>query len=96
MAFDLTPLDFLRLMDLAQRRVWLKGNDINQEGRPYETMHLIVEGGAEVRAPSVSPSLPPYVPPSASLVYICLPVCISAVSRHAGLCRVQGATHNLV
>ncbi|CAN0484636.1 unnamed protein product, partial [Hapterophycus canaliculatus] len=42
--FGLNPVDFLRLMDLAERRVWLKGNDINQEGRPYEDMFLIVEG----------------------------------------------------
>ncbi|CAM9748116.1 unnamed protein product [Scytosiphon promiscuus] len=48
--FGLNPVDFLRLMDLAERRVWLKGNDINQEGRPYEDMFLIVEGTAEVKS----------------------------------------------
>lgn len=48
MPFDLNPVEFLRLMEMAQRREWMKGNDITQEGRPYEDMFLIVEGTAEV------------------------------------------------
>eukprot|EP00903_Cladosiphon_okamuranus_P019551 g17982.t1 len=49
MPFDLNPVEFLRLMEMAQRREWLKGNDITQAGRPYEDMFLIVEGTAEVQ-----------------------------------------------
>ncbi len=49
MPFDLNPVEFLRLMEMAQRREWMKGNDITQAGRPYEDMFLIVEGTAEVR-----------------------------------------------
>lgn len=45
---QLSPVDFLRLMDIAERRVMLKGNDLNQEGRPHEEVFLIVEGNAEV------------------------------------------------
>lgn len=37
-------------MDVAERRVMLKGNDLTQEGRPHEEVFLIVEGTAEVRA----------------------------------------------
>lgn len=48
MPFDLNPVEFLRLMEMAQRREWMKGNDITQAGRPYEDMFLIVEGTAEV------------------------------------------------
>ncbi len=44
----LSPVDFLRLMEIAERRVMLKGNDLNQEGRPHEEVFLIVEGTAEV------------------------------------------------
>lgn len=47
---QLNALDFLRLMDIAERRVMLKGNDLTQEGRPHEEVFLIVEGTAEVRA----------------------------------------------
>ncbi|CAM9459564.1 unnamed protein product [Hapterophycus canaliculatus] len=50
MPFDLNPVEFLRLMDLAERRAWMRGNDITQEGRPYEDMFLIVEGTAEVKS----------------------------------------------
>ncbi|CAB1109960.1 unnamed protein product [Ectocarpus sp. CCAP 1310/34] len=50
MPFDLNPVEFLRLMDLADRRVWMKGNDICQAGRPHEDMFLIVEGTAEVKS----------------------------------------------
>lgn len=48
MPVDLTPLEFMQLMEMAQRRVMLKGNDLNQEGRPHEEMFLIVEGTADV------------------------------------------------
>lgn len=48
MPVQLSPVDFLRLMDIAERRVMLKGNDLNQEGRPHEEVFLIVEGNAEV------------------------------------------------
>lgn len=43
-------MQFMHLMALAQRRVVLQGNDINQEGRPHEEMFLIVEGSADVSA----------------------------------------------
>lgn len=46
---ELNPVHFLRLMDTAERRVMLKGNDLIQEGRPHEEVFLIVEGTAEVR-----------------------------------------------
>ncbi|CAN0282217.1 unnamed protein product, partial [Ectocarpus sp. 8 AP-2014] len=48
MPAQLSPVHFLRLMDVADRRVMLKGNDLNQEGRPHEEVFLIVEGTAEV------------------------------------------------
>lgn len=41
-------MQFMQLMDLAQRRVVLESNDINQHGRPHEEMFLIVEGTADV------------------------------------------------
>ncbi|CAM9362141.1 unnamed protein product, partial [Hapterophycus canaliculatus] len=47
---ELTPVEFMQLMALAQRRVVLQGNDINQEGRPHEEMFLITEGTADVRS----------------------------------------------
>ena len=50
MPVELSPVEFMQLMDLAQRRVVLAGNDINQHGRPHKEMFLIVEGTAEVRA----------------------------------------------
>ncbi|CAM9562536.1 unnamed protein product [Pylaiella littoralis] len=53
---QLSPLDFLRLMDVAERRVMLKGNDLTQEGRPHEEVFLIVEGTAEVRSEGVAVS----------------------------------------
>lgn len=75
MPFDLNPVEFLRLMEMAQRREWMRGNDITQAGRPYEDMFLIVEGTAEVRASpcnkvgsrlSLSRSLPLFsMPPEA-------------------------------
>lgn len=45
---QLSPVHFLRLMDAAERRVMLKGNDLIQEGRPHEEVFLIVEGQTEV------------------------------------------------
>lgn len=50
MPAQLSPVHFLRLMDVAERRVMLKGNDLNQEGRPHEEVFLIVDGTAEVCA----------------------------------------------
>lgn len=48
MPVELSPVEFMQLMDLAQRRVVLSGNDINQHGRPHKEVFLIVEGTAEV------------------------------------------------
>ncbi|CAM9748328.1 unnamed protein product [Scytosiphon promiscuus] len=53
---ELNPVHFLRLMDIAERRVMLKGNDLIQEGRPHEEVFLIVEGAAEVRSEGVAVS----------------------------------------
>lgn len=50
MPVELSPVEFMQLMDLSQRRVVLAGNDINQHGRPHKEMFLIVEGTAEVGA----------------------------------------------
>lgn len=55
---ELKPVEFMQLMDLAQRRVVLQGNDINQQGRPHEEMFLIVEGTADVRGSTTSRSGP--------------------------------------
>lgn len=48
MPVELSPVEFMQLMDLAQRRVVLAGNDISQHGRPHEEMFMIVEGAADV------------------------------------------------
>lgn len=48
MSTRLSPVDFLRLMDISERRLMLKGNDLIQEGRPHEEVFLIVEGTTEV------------------------------------------------
>ncbi|CAM9770905.1 unnamed protein product [Ectocarpus sp. 4 AP-2014] len=53
MPAQLSPVHFLRLMDVAERRVMLKGNDLNQEGRPHEEVFLIAEGTAEVKSEGV-------------------------------------------
>ncbi len=53
MPVELSQVQFMQLMDLAQRRVVLEGNDINQHGRPHEEMFLIVEGTADVGAERV-------------------------------------------
>lgn len=45
---ELTPVDFVRLMDLAERRALPKGTPLSREGRLQEDVFLIVEGGAEV------------------------------------------------
>lgn len=47
---ELTPLEFMQLMGVAERRVMLQGNDLTQDGRPHEEMFLIVEGTADVGA----------------------------------------------
>lgn len=54
MSAELSAVDFLRLMDTAERRVMLKGNDLIQEGRPHEEVFLIVQGTTEVRVWSLS------------------------------------------
>ncbi|CAM9451337.1 unnamed protein product, partial [Hapterophycus canaliculatus] len=56
MPVQLSPVHFLRLMDVAERRVMLKGNDLNQEGRPHAEVFLIVEGTAEVKSEGVAVS----------------------------------------
>lgn len=45
---ELTLVDFVRLMDVAERRVVPKGTRLSQEGRLQEEVFLIVEGTAEV------------------------------------------------
>lgn len=47
--FELSPVDFVRLMDVAERRVVPKGTCLSQEGRVQEEVFLIVEGAAQVR-----------------------------------------------
>ncbi|CAB1116594.1 unnamed protein product [Ectocarpus sp. CCAP 1310/34] len=51
---ELTPVDFVRLMDLAERRVLAKGTRLSEEGQPQEEVFLIVEGAAEVEAESAA------------------------------------------
>lgn len=46
--FELSPVDFVRLMDVAERRVVPKGTCLSQEGRVQEEVFLIVEGAAQV------------------------------------------------
>lgn len=45
---ELSPVDFVRLMDVAERRVVPKGTCLSQEGRVQEEVFLIVEGAAQV------------------------------------------------
>lgn len=45
---EMNPVDFVRLMDLAERRVVAKSTRLSQEGQPQEEVFLIVEGAAEV------------------------------------------------
>lgn len=45
---ELSPVDFVRLMDVAERRVVPKGARLSEEGRVQEEVFLIVEGAAEV------------------------------------------------
>ena len=61
MPVELSPVEFMQLMDLSQRRVVLAGNDINQHGRPHKEMFLIVEGTAEVGAVGLWTYTPTYV-----------------------------------
>ncbi|CBN78395.1 conserved unknown protein [Ectocarpus siliculosus] len=51
---ELTPVDFVRLMDLAERRLVAKGTHLSEEGQPQEEVFLIVEGAAEVEAESAA------------------------------------------
>ncbi len=45
---ELTLVDFVRLVDVAERRVVPKGTMLSQEGRVQEEVFLIVEGAAQV------------------------------------------------
>lgn len=45
---ELTPVDFVRLMDLAERREVPKGGLLSEENKVQEEVFLIVEGTAEV------------------------------------------------
>lgn len=45
---ELSPMDFVRLMDVAERRVVPKGSCLSREGRVQEEVFLIVEGAAQV------------------------------------------------
>ena len=49
MPVQLSPVNFLRLMDTAERRVIPKGSEIKKGGAPHKEVILIVEGTAEVR-----------------------------------------------
>lgn len=46
---ELTPVDFVRLMDLAERREMPKGKLLSEENKVQEEVFLIMEGTAEVR-----------------------------------------------
>ena len=46
---ELTPVDFVRLMDLAERRFIPEGEHLSEAGRVQDEVFLIVEGTAEVR-----------------------------------------------
>lgn len=48
MSVQLSPVNFLRLMDGAERRVIPKGAEIKKGGAPHKEVILIVEGTAEV------------------------------------------------
>lgn len=46
---DLSPVDFLRLVDLGERREVAEGELLSEEGRMQEDVFLVVDGTAEVR-----------------------------------------------
>lgn len=46
---DLSPVDFLRLVDLGERREVSEGELLSKAGRMQEDVFLIVSGTAEVR-----------------------------------------------
>lgn len=46
---ELTPVDYGRLMEDADRRVVLEGEHLSEAGRVQEDVFLIVEGTAEVK-----------------------------------------------
>lgn len=48
MPVDLSPVDFLRLVDLGERRTLAKGEVLSAAGERQEEVYLIVEGTAEV------------------------------------------------
>ncbi|CAM9305592.1 unnamed protein product [Choristocarpus tenellus] len=45
---ELDPVDFVKLMDLADRKVLPKGYRLTEFGQPQEDLYLIVEGTADV------------------------------------------------
>ena len=45
---ELTPVDFVRLLDLAERRFVPEGEHLSEAGRVQDEVFLIVEGTAEV------------------------------------------------
>lgn len=50
MPVEFTPVDFVRLMDVADRRLVPEGQHLTEEGKLQEDVFLIVDGTAEVRA----------------------------------------------
>lgn len=48
MPVELSPVDFVRLVDLGERRVIKKGELLSEAGVTQEEVFLIVEGTAEV------------------------------------------------
>ncbi|CAM9562606.1 unnamed protein product [Pylaiella littoralis] len=46
---QLNPVNFMRLMDIAERRVVRKGEDLKRGGTPHKEVLLIVDGTAEVK-----------------------------------------------
>ncbi|CAM9173472.1 unnamed protein product [Ectocarpus sp. 8 AP-2014] len=53
---NLSPVQFLRLMDVAERRVVPKGANLKDGGAPHKEVILIIEGTAEVKSEGVAVS----------------------------------------
>lgn len=51
---ELTPVDFVRLLDLADRRFVPEGEHLSEAGRVQDEVFLIVEGTAEVESEGVA------------------------------------------
>lgn len=57
MPFELTPFDFMHLMDFSERLEVPKGGRLSAAGKVQEDVFIIVEGTAEVRGvPHPTPS----------------------------------------